>query len=56
MTDQTAIKLCLEKFESHPFSSKSPKFRTINPSVKILGIGANVKDTKRSDYESLNLS
>ncbi len=54
-SDLDAVKNCLQKFEKHPFDSKSPEFRTVKGGVKILGFGSNIVDRKKSDSVELIL-
>ena len=54
-SDVSAIKICLEKFKNHPFDKENPKFRTINASVKVFGIGGNINETKKTNEMELVL-
>lgn len=51
------IKKCLDKFgDSHPFKDdKSKRFRVIDGSVKVLGIGGKVYDRTETSYPQLIL-
>jgi hypothetical protein len=40
------VKACMANWGEHPFDADAPKYRVIAASVKVLGIGSNVKDDK----------
>ena len=40
------VKACMANWGEHPFDADAPKYRVIGASVKVLGIGSNVKDDK----------
>lgn len=54
-SDLRAIKICLDKFKKHPFNKENPKFRVINASVKVFGIGGDVIDLKKTNEMELVL-
>jgi hypothetical protein len=47
------VKACLASWGEHPFDADAPKYRVIAASVKILGIGSNVKDDARTSSPEL---
>ncbi len=50
------VEKCISVFPEHPFKNKSKvRFRVIEPSVKIFGLGANVTDETTTDYPQLIL-
>jgi len=50
------VKQCIASFPTHPFkNSKKVRFRVIEPSVKVFGIGKNVIDEVTTDYPQLIL-
>jgi hypothetical protein len=42
--DTLAIQHCLQHWQKHPFTEKNPPFRTISSSVRVLGVGAEIRD------------
>lgn len=53
--DMDEIKACLRYWDSHPFKGENPKFRTMISRVKVMGIGDEVADTKKTDKPELIL-
>ena len=49
-----SIAACLKAWGDHPFG-KNPKFRTLDTSVKVFGIGNNIGDTRPTSSPSLVL-
>lgn len=55
LSDDQAVLNCLKNFKSHPFSSTSPKYRTLKPTVKVLGFGSDLVDSVKSKEADLVL-
>lgn len=50
----SAIAACLKAWGTHPFGAK-PKYRTMQTSVKVFGIGGKSGDTEKTEAPSLVL-
>jgi hypothetical protein len=55
LSSEKVIKKCLNSFGNHPFDKKNPKFRVIDPTVKVFGFGRNIIDKGRTDEVELVL-
>jgi hypothetical protein len=55
LSSKKVIAKCLNSFGSHPFDKKNPKFRVIEPTVKVFGFGKNIIDRGRTDKVELVL-
>jgi len=47
------VKACLASWGEHPFDEEAPEYRVIAASVKVMGIGSNVKDDKPTSSPEL---
>lgn len=54
--DDKAIERCLANWNNHPFQNKADKrYRVIQTSVKVLGIGGDITDNDSTSYPQLVL-
>jgi hypothetical protein len=55
VTELDAIKSCLATWGEHPFGTEEPRYKVLSPSVKVLGVGAEVTDETETDQPQLVL-
>lgn len=55
LSSEKVISKCLKSFGNHPFDKKNPKFRVIEPTIKVFGFGRNIVDKGRTDNVELVL-